>query len=101
MPVRVKRVLPAITEKAFMAQVIQLAQLFRWKVYHTHDSRRSEKGFPDLVLVRERILFVELKTDKGKLTKEQMEWLHVIELAGGSGHIWRPIYWADIERALR
>jgi hypothetical protein len=40
------------TEKQFMAQVIQLARLRKWLVYHTHDARRSVAGFPDLVLVR-------------------------------------------------
>ncbi len=39
-------------EKPFQAQVVELARLSGWLTYHTHDSRRSQSGFPDLVLVR-------------------------------------------------
>ena len=53
---------PAISEKEFMAQVIQLAQLCGWRLYHTHNSQRSVGGFPDLLLLRGRSLVVaELK----------------------------------------
>ena len=53
------------TEKEWQATVILTARTLGWTVYHTHDSRRSEPGFPDLVLARETLLmFVELKTDK-------------------------------------
>ena len=41
-----------MTEKQFMAQVVELAKLKGWLVYHTYDSRRSEPGFPDLCMVR-------------------------------------------------
>jgi hypothetical protein len=54
------------TEKQFMATVIEAAQTLGWLVYHTHDSRRSESGFPDLVGVRrDRILFIEVKPRRG------------------------------------
>ena len=36
------------TEKGFQAAVVELARLRGWLVYHTYDSRRSAKGFPDL-----------------------------------------------------
>ena len=55
---------------------------FRWLVssdicaYHTHDSRRSAKGFPDLVLAKNGVvLIVELKTDTGVATPDQVAWL--------------------------
>jgi hypothetical protein len=72
-------------------------------VYHTHDSRRSEPGFPDLVLVRhERLLFVELKSGKGKLTPAQAQWFGRLSQAGASVRVWRPSDWLDgtIEREL-
>lgn len=46
--------------------------------YHTHDSRRSEEGFPDVVAInpREGILWVaELKGLKTKTTPAQLAWL--------------------------
>ena len=56
-------------ESAFMARIRRLARQYGWATYHTHDSRKSDKGFPDLVLVRETILFVELKTKQENLPK--------------------------------
>lgn len=64
-------------EKAFMAAVIAKAKEFGWRVYHTHDSRRSEKGFPDLVCVKPPwVIFLELKSENGKLRPEQKAWLN-------------------------
>lgn len=44
----------AVMEKVFQAQVLDLAHLSGWLCYHTHNSRRSAPGFPDLVLVAAR-----------------------------------------------
>ena len=35
---------PALTEKKFLAMVLQLATLCGWRSYHTFDSRRSAHG---------------------------------------------------------
>lgn len=94
--------LPKITEKTFMAQVIRLARLFGWRHYHTHDSRRSAAGFPDLVLVRgPRLIFAELKTDTGKLSLDQQAWLLTLGGAGATARVWRPRDWSAIEAELR
>ena len=90
-----------MSEKEFQAQVVQLARLLGWRVYHTHDSRRSPAGFPDLVLVRNCILFVELKTDCGTVKLEPTEWIEAIVAAGGTAAIWRPKDWKQIEAILR
>ena len=52
---------PAPTEKQFQQSVVEVARTLKWRVYHTHDSRRSAAGFPDLVLTRggHRILLTE------------------------------------------
>ena len=57
-----------MTEKAFQSDVMRVAKMLGWLCYHTFDSRRSASGFPDLVLVRERVLFRELKVGKNKLS---------------------------------
>jgi hypothetical protein len=63
-------------ERDLMAEVRHIATGFGWRVYHTHDSRRSTAGFPDLVLVRgSRLVFAELKSLKGIVEPEQREWL--------------------------
>lgn len=94
------------TEKSFMATVVQFAKLHGWLVYHTHDSRKSEPGFPDLVLVRttegnRRVLFAELKMDGNRLTDEQAKWMTAITLAGVRAVLWRPDDWDEIEGILR
>ena len=85
-----------MTEKAFQAAVIQLAQLAGWNVYHAFDSRRSAPGFPDLTLAKKgRVVFAELKSTRGTLSKAQARWL---EATGGE--CWRPSDWPRIEAVL-
>lgn len=98
MPVRVKTL--KLTEKQFMAQVVQLAKLRGWLVYHTFDSRRSTQGFPDLVLVRGPILlFVELKV-RAKISIYQTMWNDALIEAGAHAVVWRPEDWPQIEDVL-
>jgi hypothetical protein len=48
-----------INEAAFQRMIMDLARYNGWRVYHTHDSRRSEPGFPDLVIARVRRVIAE------------------------------------------
>jgi hypothetical protein len=91
---------PVQSERSFQTAVIQLARLQGFRVYHTHDSRKSEPGFPDLVLARERIVFVELKAQKTRITDEQLDWQQALNEAGAEIHFWRPSDWPVIERIL-
>lgn len=94
-------------EAEFQAAVIQAARFLGWLVYHTHDSRRSEPGFPDLVLVRRadaRVVFAELKTTSG-VSSEQRKWLDALGAAAHHGegievYVWRPDDWPKIEKVL-
>jgi len=71
-----ERVLGDITEARFQRQVLELLKLRGWLTYHTHDSRRSNSGYPDITAVRRgRILFIELKTRKGRTSPMQETWL--------------------------
>lgn len=83
-----------MSESQFQSAVIELAKLNGYRlIYHTHDSRRSVAGFPDLVLVsehRQRALFRELKTDKGRLSPEQFDWITSMQLAKLNAGVWRP-----------
>jgi len=92
---------PRITEREFQAQVVQLARLCGWLVYHTHDSRRSAAGFPDLVLVRETVLFVELKVPPNRLSPDQTAWVERLRGAGQAACVWTPDQWGEIELTLR
>jgi hypothetical protein len=93
-----------LTERELQNAVIELAGYLGWRTYHTHDSRRSNPGFPDLVLVRDRLIFAELKSAKGRLSPAQQFWLADLEHdAGQEVYVWRPSDWLDgtIEQILR
>lgn len=92
-----------VSEKEFMANVVELATLLGWRSYHTHDSRRSAPGFPDCVFVRDaRLLFAELKTERGRLTLPQRSWLAALrQCRGAEVYEWRPSDWLKIEAVLR
>ena len=80
-------------EDALQAQVEQIARSLGWLVYHTHDSRRSAAGFPDVVAVhprRGRIVWAELKSGKGRVSDAQHEWLDALTEAGAEVYVWRP-----------
>lgn len=100
-----------MTEAQLQAAVVELAQLCNWRVAHFRPARTDQgwrtpvaadgKGFPDLVLVRDRVLFVELKSGSGQLTDEQEAWLEALLLADVDIRVWRPSDWVEIEATLR
>ncbi len=69
----------------------------RWAgllTYHTHDSRRSEPGYPDLTVVGPTgVLFRELKAERGRVTPDQRQWLDRLSAAGADADVWRPCDW--------
>lgn len=80
----------AMSESDLLFYATGLCDWFKVLHYHTHDSRRSEPGFPDLVIVGRKILYRELKTERGELTPEQRRWSAKIIAAGGDWQLWRP-----------
>jgi hypothetical protein len=91
----------SLSEKAFQDQVIELATWCRWRHFHVFDSRRSDAGWPDLVLVRApQLLVAELKTDRGRLTPAQRDWLAVLAACGVETHVWRPRDFDEIHARL-
>lgn len=86
-----------VSEKEFMEQVVKAARWLGCLVFHTYDSRRCSPGFPDLVIVRGRIVFAELKTEIGRVTPEQQTWIQSLRRAGVECHVWRP---SDMDRII-
>ena len=75
-----------VSEAAFMDTILQASALYGWLAYHTHDSRRSTAGFPDLVLIKPpRVLFLEVKSERGRLSRAQADVLAMLQECG-PGH---------------
>src|SRR3990172_6784273 len=87
----------------FQSRVIRLAESLGWYCYHTHDSRRSQKGFPDLVMVRgDTCLFVELKRESGSLSVDQSRWLSALrEVKRVDAFLLRPSGYEALETLLQ
>ena len=89
-----------ISEKAWQADVVKLARTFGWSIFHTYDSRRSNPGLPDLILVRDRIVWAELKRQSGKLSLAQQLWIAALEVAGAEVYVWKPSDLESVGRVL-
>lgn len=93
-----------VTERQFQAQVRELAALLGWDAYCSWTSIHSPGGWPDLVLVhpgKGRVIFAELKSDKGRVSVRQQYCLDSLELCGQEIYVWRPGDLEEIARVLR
>lgn len=88
--------------------IVDAAKVLGWRVAHFRPAQNSRggwrtpvaydgAGFPDLVLVRERLIVVELKSDKGRVSEKQQQWLDGFRDAGIETYVWRP---GDLSDAL-
>ena len=89
-----------LSEKQFQSQIIDIAKRCGWIHYHVPDSRRCEPGFPDFVIIKDKVLFRELKTEKGRLTPAQKMWGEKLTSAGANYAVWRPSNMKEIIKQL-
>ncbi len=91
-----------MAEAEYQAQIVKLAKAQGWRVYHTYDSRRSEPGFPDLILVRgPTMLCMEVKREDGMMTPEQQGWLTALnQVRTVSAVPVRPSHWGIVAELL-
>jgi hypothetical protein len=82
-----------MTERQLQQSVSDLCKWHKLYHYHTRDSRGSAAGFPDLVIAGRWVLYVELKTERGKLTIDQAAWRDALIRAGADWRLWRPADW--------
>ena len=100
-----------ITEEQLQHTLVEACRANQRKVFHTTDSRKQVRGpdgyemvgdtltqgYPDLTIGdREDTIWAELKSAKGKLEQEQVEWLD--NLPAHQSHVWQP---SDLEEAMR
>jgi hypothetical protein len=119
------------SEREFQRAVMEMAELCGWETLHVRTSMQQgryltattgtmAKGWVDLVLVKgSRVIFAELKGDRGRLRPDQERVLSVLRgLDNPPGHIqgsgttqqwfapwievsvWRPKDWPSIEATL-
>ena len=101
------------TERDFESAVYAWARLRGWRCYHPRPARirdegwrtalRGDTGWPDWVFVREgRMVVLELKSMRGKATREQREWIRELaEVPGVVARVVTPAGWDWVEQALR
>lgn len=109
-----------MSEDELLDAVIRLAQLNGWLVDHPRPARtaggwrtalRGHAGRPDLLLVHPsgRVITAELKSEKGRLSRDQQRWDEALRVAAqragigarGDGrpvfshYVWRPTDWVQ------
>jgi len=103
-----------LKERDFQNQVIELARLKGWLVAHFRPGmmrsgnwvtpvQADGAGFPDLVMVHPeagRVVFAEIKSSAGRLTRAQKRWLAALEMTPAEVYCWRPQDWDNIVAIL-
>ena len=82
-----------MTERELQEQVRLMCTQLGLYHYHTHDSRRSNSGFPDSFIMNRRtgrIFWRELKTQSGQITSEQRAVGYALAAGGHDWSVWRP-----------
>ena len=96
-----------ISEADFSRLVEDLLNTFGWQWCHFRPAKTDKgwrtalsghQGFPDYIAVEgNRLLFIELKSEKGKVSKAQLEWLEALRKATLEVYVWKP---SDYEKVL-
>lgn len=114
---RTHRLPSSETEAEFQTRVVQLATLYGWAHMHVIAAMADNygrwrtptigtlgRGWPDLTMVHRRtgrLIFAELKAEKGKLTVEQMDVLDLLRSTAAEVYVWRPSDFDELQRILR
>ena len=63
--------------------------MYGWWAFHPYSAKRSAPGVPDLTLVRDRVIFAELKRDRGgRLSPAQIGVHELLRAAGAEVYVW-------------
>ncbi len=100
-----------ISERDLQNAIVDAAHLYGYDVFHARPALSKNgwrtpvqydgKGYPDLTIVgNDRIIFAELKSAKGKLGREQEQWLEgLAKVASVTDRVrvcvWTPADWPD------
>ena len=91
-------------EKEFQEEVIAKGREHGWQMFSIPDSRlATAKGYVDLTMMHpehELLMGAELKAPKGRLTKEQIVWMTILDKYYPV-HLWRPENMETIQYMLK
>jgi len=94
-----------MTEGQLQDRILALCAWLHLRVYHVVRSDKAivtDKGFPDLVIAGPfGTVFAELKDQKRKPTKDQIEWLSTLSRTNEHVYLWRPSDWDQIQDILK
>lgn len=96
--------LAAVTEASWQRTVTDALRVHGWNVFADRVAWRSDAGYPDLTAVnvkQKRVIWVELKTEKGKLSEKQQHWRDLLIEAGQEHFVWRPSDWDAAQRVMQ
>ena len=104
--------LGAISEAEWQRTLVEMAEALGWVAFYTRKSAipgangwraLGPAGYPDLTLVhprQKRVLWVECKAEKGRLSPAQTRWLDTLTAAGQEAWTWRPSNSDEAKRVL-
>jgi hypothetical protein len=58
--------------------------------FHVLNSKGCEPGWPDSVIIGRKVVYRVLKSEAGRLTREQQEVGRRLQRAGANWRVWRP-----------
>lgn len=99
-----------MTELEFTREVIKWAQALGWQVAHFRPAQRKGQwmtamlgnaGYPDLTLVRDRVIFAELKLPGNRPSVAQQRWSIHLANAHAEQYLWHPADLPEIIKILR
>jgi len=99
-----------LSERDWQQQIIDLAHMFGWLVAHFRAAKTAKgwrtavaadgAGWPDLCMVRDRVLWIENKREKGKLDQNQIDWIRWLDRAGAEVYVARPRHLDELAHIL-
>lgn len=90
---KLKRMNDVIILSDWQRLVKDWAHFCGWKIQHSSMLGDGTPGIPDLILVKKRVIFVQLKSERGQLTAAQRLWRDKLLAAGACWYLWRPSDW--------
>ena len=100
-----------MNEAQFATAVEDLLEVKHWLWCHYRPARRKDgswytplsghKGLMDYIATKDgRLLLFELKSDKGKMSDDQLIWKCELSMTSAEIYVWKPADWPFIQETL-